>query len=103
MESSLNPIYTFEVTNLEIFPSKEDSDILAFAVATFNDSLIVRGIKIVQGKKGVYVAFPLQKNSSGTFYPLVYPANSDAKKLISNRILATYVVNHCMEECETRN
>lgn len=96
----MNYLDIIEITDLEIYPCKEENDILAYASATFNNSLVVRGIKIVEGKKGVYVAFPLNKNHLGNFYPIVYPSNPEAKKAISNRILATYVVNHCMDECE---
>ncbi len=89
-----------EITDLQIFPSKrENSNLRAFCKATFNHSLVVAGIRIKEGKKGIYVAFPLQSAADGKKkFPMVYPASGDARKEISNRILATYVVNHCVDE-----
>jgi DNA-binding cell septation regulator SpoVG len=69
-------------------------------VATFNDALVVSGIRIKEGKKGIYVAFPLQKNGDNV-HPIVYPASAEARKEISNRILACYVVNFCVDEYES--
>jgi stage V sporulation protein G len=93
--------HTIDITDLKIYPSKkEDSNTRAFCVATFNDSLVVSGIRIKEGKKGIYVAFPIQDGLNGKKFPVVYPASGDARKEISNRILATYVVNHCVDDYE---
>jgi DNA-binding cell septation regulator SpoVG len=92
-----------DITELKIVPSKpESSPTLAVCKATFNDSLVVHGIRIREGKKGIYVAFPLAGGGApkSRFRPLVYPANSQARKEISNRILATYVINHCVDDYE---
>jgi DNA-binding cell septation regulator SpoVG len=92
-----------DITELKIVPTKlENSPTLAFCKATFNDSLVVNGIRIREGKKGIYVAFPLSggKPQKNRFLPIVYPANPQAKKEISNRILATYVINHCVDDYE---
>ncbi|MFH0920800.1 MAG: SpoVG family protein [Fibrobacterota bacterium] len=91
-----------DITELKIMPSKwENSPTRALCSATFNGSLVVHGIRIMEGKKGIYVAFPLTggRGSSHTGRrPIVYPANPEIRKEISNRILATYVINHCVDE-----
>jgi stage V sporulation protein G len=88
-----------DITELKIFPSKrEQSPIKAFCHATFNNTLVISGIKIMEGKKGVYVAFPFSRGSDGKSYPVVLPVNKEARRAISNRILATWVVNHCMDD-----
>lgn len=89
---------SLEITSLKIYPSEtEGSNLLANCVVTFNDALVVSDIKIKEGKKGIYVAFPIRENT-GNFMPVVYPSSGEARKEISNRILATYVVNHCIDE-----
>lgn len=90
-----------DITDLKIMPSKwENSSTRALCSATFNHSLVVHGIRIIEGKKGIYVAFPLTggRSAGARFRPVVYPANAEARKEISNRILATYVINHCVDE-----
>ena len=87
-----------DITDLKIYPTKkQDSNVRALCIATFNDALVVSGLRIKEGKKGIYLAFPLQK-SGDNVHPIVYPTSGEARKEISNRILATYVVNHCVDE-----
>ena len=87
-----------EITDLKVHPVKGKEDgTLAYVTATFNDALIVSNIRIKEGVKGIYIEFPLQRALDGKQYPIVYPSSGDSRKEISNRILATYVVNHCVD------
>jgi len=94
---SLNDL---DITNLKIMPSKfDDSPTRALCTAVFNDALVVSGIRIKEGKKGIYVSFPMMsRHGNPKPRPVVYPANPVARKEISNRILATYVINHCVDD-----
>lgn len=89
-----------DITDLKIMPTKtENSQTIAFCKAVFNHSLVVNGIRIREGKKGIYVTFPFSGgNTQKKIWPVVYPANKEIRKEISNRILATYVINHCVED-----
>jgi len=89
---------SLDITELKIYPVKERvTETIAFCTATFNAALTVCGIRIREGKKGIYVAFPSQKSRERR-YAIVYPANEEVKKEISNRILATYVINHLEDD-----
>ncbi|OGS35086.1 MAG: hypothetical protein A2293_00730 [Elusimicrobia bacterium RIFOXYB2_FULL_49_7] len=90
---------TMDITELRIFPSKqENSPVKAFCHATFNGTLKVAGIKIKEGKKGIYVTFPFVRSADGKTYPVVMPVDPDKRRAISNRILATWVINHCVDD-----
>lgn len=81
---------TLKITDLVIVPeSNPDSPICARCIATFNSALNIDNVLIVQGKKGLFVWFP----------KIVMPAIAESKKKsIESRILASYVINHCVEE-----
>ena len=49
----------------------------------------IYGIKIMTSKKGIYVKWP---------HNIKFVNSAEAKKQMSNRILATYVLDHCIEE-----
>lgn len=91
-----------DITDLRITPNpRPDSQVRAFCTATFNNALVVSGIRITEGKKGIYIRFPLSSRfGSPKPRPIVYAATPEAKKEISNRILATYVINHCIDDYE---
>jgi stage V sporulation protein G len=51
-----------EVTEVRIFPRESrDKKLKAYATITFDDSFVVRDIKIIQGNKGIFVAMPSRK------------------------------------------
>ena len=91
---------TLELTDLTIHPSKfENSKTRAFCTATFNHALTVTGIRIIQGIKGIFVSFPKTgRRDTGKTCPIVYPASQEVKRSIESRILATYVINHCVDD-----
>jgi len=87
------PLFDLDVTHLEIVPLKNElfpvhvkGQNIATFKATVNESLVVSG-SIKASKKGIYCTYP-----KGISFL------KDAKKTLSNRILATYVINYCIEE-----
>lgn len=51
-----------EITEVRIFPREsKDKKLKAYATVTFDDSFVVRDIKIIQGNKGYFVAMPSRK------------------------------------------
>jgi len=93
---------SIELTELRIYPVKNrENGTLAYCVATVNAALRLSGLRIKEGKKGVYVAFPLSEGKDGKKYPVYYPVNAEIRKELTNRILASYVVNHCVDEYQS--
>ena len=77
-----------EITEIRILPC-EDSKIKAYVSVTFENILVVHGIKILDGKKGVFVAMP-SKRSGDKFKDLVHPLNTEFRNLIQEKILTEY-------------
>lgn len=77
-----------ELNNLIILPSLNEGILKATCIATFNDALVISGIQIKEDPSGLCVTFP----------PDVAPRSEDIRKDISNRILATFVINHCCKD-----
>ena len=51
-----------EITEVRIFlRESEDKKLKAFATITFDDSFVVRNIKVIEGNKGLFVAMPSRK------------------------------------------
>jgi len=74
-----------EITELKIFP-KNRGKLLAHFTATVNNELNVRGA-IVDGSRGIRV------KPSGFWF-----VTAEARRKFSNRVLATYVINHCIDD-----
>ena len=56
--------------SVKITPSKEDGNLLAFASVTLGGCFAVRGIRVVNSEKGVFVAMPDRQNNKGEHFEL---------------------------------
>ena len=51
-----------EITEVRIFLRESpDRKLKAYATVTFDDSFVVRDIKVIEGNKGLFVAMPSRK------------------------------------------
>ena len=88
-----------EITEVRI--SVLNDRIKAYASITFDNMLVVHGIKILDGRKGVFVAMP-SKRSGDKFKDLVHPLNSDFRTKIQDNILLEYEKKTTEEQCQTK-
>lgn len=77
-----------EITEVRVF-SSDDRKIKAYASITFDDIFVVHGIKILDGKKGSFIAMP-SKYSNEKFKDIVHPLKTEFRKQIQDRILCEY-------------
>ena len=62
----------------------------AFADIIINDALLIKSIKIVNGKQGLFVAMPQEQAKDKKWYDRIRCLNEDIKELISMQVLAAY-------------
>ena len=56
---------------------------------TINDEIAVKGVKVVEGSKGLFMAMPSYK-SGEEYKDICYPITSDGRKNLSNAVLDAY-------------
>jgi stage V sporulation protein G len=84
-----------EVTDVTVRPFEadgEDSSLKAFADIVFNGKLVVRGVKVVEGKHGLFLSWPSRKtkNKERPFLDLVYSLDKDLHTHIWNKVESAY-------------
>lgn len=62
----------------------------AFASVTFDDSFVVRNMKVVEGTKGVFLCMPSRKLPDGTHKDMVHPINQDFREYLEENVLKAY-------------
>ena len=64
----------------------------AFADVTFDKALVIRGMKIIQGGQGHFVALPSRKRADGSYQDVAHPVNKQMRQLIEEKVLQAYEV-----------
>lgn len=80
-----------EITEVKVYPAKETAGRLkAYATIVFDNSFIVRDLKVIEGNKGFFVSMPSRRRKDGTFRDIVHPLNSDMRKNIEEMVIAEF-------------
>jgi stage V sporulation protein G len=78
-----------EITEVRVTLRDEDK-LKAFANVTFDDSFVIRGLKVISGAKGFFVSMPSRRRPDGSHQDIAHPINSDMRRTIEQRVLDEY-------------
>jgi stage V sporulation protein G len=69
---------------------RDDAKLKAFASITLDDCFVIRGLKIIEGKDGTFVAMPSRRRKDGEYQDIAHPINNEAREEMERIILAEY-------------
>ncbi len=75
------------ITSVTIKKVNNESNVKAYATIVLCDCFAIHNIRIIEGKQGLFIAFPSQKGSDDKWYDLCHPITQDFRDLISEKIL----------------
>lgn len=78
-----------KITEIRIHLMDEER-LKAFASVTFDDSFVVRNMKVVEGTKGVFLCMPSRKLPDGTHKDMVHPINQEFRQYLEENVLKAY-------------
>jgi len=77
------------ITEVRISLRNEDR-LKAFVSITINHAIVIRGIKIIEGRLRNFVAMPSRPKPDGSFQDIVHPINHDTRERLEAHILQIY-------------
>ena len=84
------------ITNVSVYTLNDsNSKTVALATVTISDCLVLTGLKIVKGKKGMFVSMPQRKLSkpdkNGNEYAdIFFPVTRDFREELNDAVLEAY-------------
>ncbi|HUV35412.1 MAG TPA: septation regulator SpoVG [Patescibacteria group bacterium] len=78
-----------EITEIRI-SLRDDNKLKAFASITLDNCFVIRGLKIIEGAKGVFVAMPSRKRPDGTYQDVAHPINNSTRDWMEEQIIKAY-------------
>ena len=79
------------ITNVSIRKSdREDSRMKAIASVLLDDEFAVHDIRIIEGTKGLFIAMPSRKTSTGGYKDIAHPISQEVRTMFEKEILDAY-------------
>jgi stage V sporulation protein G len=88
-ESSLN-VADIKL-GVNVFPIADPKgSTLAFASVALADVAVIRGIRVVDGPEGTFMAMPQSKDKEGNYHDIAFPLSPGLRTGMTNAVLAKY-------------
>lgn len=69
---------------------RDEDKLKAFVNITFEDVFVVRGLKVIEGREGLFVCMPSRKLEDGTYKDIAHPITNEFRQELENKILEEY-------------
>lgn len=87
-----------QITDIRIRRISKEGKMKAVVSITFDNAFVVHDIKIIEGKKGLFIAMPSRKAADGEYRDIAHPINSETRDTVQSMVLRRY--EELMEEVE---
>ena len=80
------------ITDVRVRMAKSEGDmkLKAYVDITIDESFVVHGLKVIEGKNGVFVAMPSRKMPNGEFKDVAHPITTEIRNAITQEVIAKY-------------
>jgi stage V sporulation protein G len=79
-----------DITEVKVFPVKDNDKLKAYASIVFDDCFVIRDLRVISGTMGLFVAMPSRKRKDGSFRDTAHPLNMETRDKIEKSILESY-------------
>ncbi|MDH3891151.1 MAG: septation regulator SpoVG [candidate division Zixibacteria bacterium] len=69
---------------------RNEERLKGFVNVTFDDAFVVRGMKVISGNDGYFVAMPSRRRPDGTHQDIAHPVTVEMRREIEEKVLQAY-------------
>ena len=69
---------------------RNEERLKGFVNVTFDDAFVVRGMKVISGNDGYFVAMPSRRRPDGTHQDIAHPVTVEMRHKIEEKVLQAY-------------
>ena len=69
---------------------RSEGTLRATATVNINDAFAIRGIKLMEGSKGLFVSMPSFKAGNGEYKDICFPCTAEARKEFDQAVMGAY-------------
>ena len=78
-----------QITEVRVFPVDEEK-LKAYASIVLDACFIINDLKIIEGKRGLFISMPSRRRKRGGYRDVAHPLNNETRRMIEECVLAEY-------------
>jgi stage V sporulation protein G len=80
-------------------PYNGNSRTKAFVDLTLDNTLVIKGLTLVEGENGIFLSFPSKKGSDGDYHNVIYTLDKKWTKQLQDACIKKY--NECFQTSQS--
>lgn len=76
--------------DVKVYPTQREGNILATVNITLGGCFAVKGLRIMDGKNGLFVAMPDRRDSQGKFQNICFPTTKEMREALNTAVMGEY-------------
>lgn len=76
--------------DVKIGSIRPEGSVRAYASVNLNDCFAIRNVKVMDSTKGLFVAMPSYKSSSGEYKDICFPVTKEFREQLNNAVIDAY-------------
>ena len=76
--------------DVKVFPSQRDGNLLASANITLGGCFAVKGLRVMDGRNGLFVAMPDRRDGQGKFQDICFPTTKEMREALNTAVMSEY-------------
>jgi len=78
------------ITKTQVYPRGDGKNTIGYAHITLGDTYVVKNLRIVKGKKGVFVGMPSNKSRRGDYIDVFFPITPEARIYLTKTVIEAF-------------
>ena len=81
---------TVPITKVQVYARNDGQNTLGYAHITLGDTYVVKNLRIVKGKKGIFVGMPSNKTKRGDYIDVFFPITQEARIYLTKEVIQAF-------------
>lgn len=81
---------TMEVSVKRIHRFEGEGTLKAFCDLAIGERFLIKGVRVVEGKNGLFVSMPQEMGKDGNWYDTAFPLTKELRQKVSEVVLSAY-------------
>ncbi len=78
-----------EITEVRV-SLRDEPKLKAFVNITLDNCFVIRGLKVIEGRNGLFISMPSRQGKDGTYQDIAHPINNETRRTMEKVILDEY-------------